>query len=76
MTFSRITIDPAICHGKPVVQGTRVLVSNVLASLAAGESFPEIRGHYPNLTDDDIRSALEFGSQLAQFDTLPSAALG
>ncbi|HKP98427.1 MAG TPA: DUF433 domain-containing protein [Fibrobacteria bacterium] len=67
----RISINPNICHGKPVVAGTRVLVSNVLASLAAGETTAEILENYPTLTEEDIRAALEFGSELAQFESLP-----
>ena len=35
---NRITIDPMVCHGKPVVTNTRVLVCNILADLAEGES--------------------------------------
>lgn len=68
---SRISINPSICHGKPVIAGTRVLVSNILASLAAGESTAEILENYPSLTEKDIRAALEFGSELAQFESLP-----
>lgn len=68
---SRISINPKICHGKPVISGTRVLVSNVLASLAAGETIPEILENYPGLAQEDIRAALEFGSELAQFESLP-----
>jgi len=68
---SRISINPNVCHGKPVIAGTRVLVSNILASLAAGESAAEILENYPSLTEKDIRAALEFGSELAQFESLP-----
>ncbi len=68
---SRISITPNVCHGKPVIAGTRVLVSNILASLAAGESTAEILENYPSITEKDIRAALEFGSELAQFESLP-----
>jgi uncharacterized protein (DUF433 family) len=47
-----------------------ILVSNILADLAAGQSFDEIIGNYPNVNPDDIRAALEFGSQLAQFENV------
>lgn len=39
---TRISINPNVCHGKPVIKGTRVLVSNVLGSLASGETINEI----------------------------------
>jgi uncharacterized protein (DUF433 family) len=56
----RIEIDPAICSGKPVIRGTRILVTSILSQLAAGESFEAIRKGFPGLTDDDVRAALEF----------------
>ena len=65
---SRISINPAVCHGKPVIKGTRVLVKNILADLAAGESPEEIVRNYPNISKADIQAALEFGSELASFE--------
>jgi len=65
----RISINPEVCHGKPVISGTRVLVTNILADLAEGQSYDEIILNYPNITKEDIKAALQFGSQLAQFDT-------
>jgi uncharacterized protein (DUF433 family) len=46
----RISMDPAVCHGKPVVRGTRVLVANVVGAIAAGQSHAEILEDYPSLT--------------------------
>lgn len=68
----KITIDPNICHGKPVIKNTRVLVSNILADLANDLTFDEIISNYPNITKDDIKAALTFSSELAQFDTIPA----
>ena len=68
---SRIEINPRICHGKPVIRGTRVLVSNILGALGAGDSIEEILEDYPNITREDIYAALTFGSKLAQFEELP-----
>ncbi len=65
----RIVIDPLICHGKPTIKGTRVLVSNVLSDLAADLSYDEIIANYPNITKNDIKAALEFGSELARFES-------
>lgn len=67
----RISIDPNICHGKPVIKGTRVLVANILASLAAAESTQSILDNYPNITELDIRAALDFAGRLSQFESLP-----
>jgi len=56
----RIEIDPRICSGNPVIRGTRILVTSILSQLAAGESFDSIRAGFPGLSDDDIRTAIEF----------------
>ncbi len=68
---SRISINANICHGKPVIKNTRVLVANILADLAVGQSYTEIIENYPNINSDDIKAALEFGSQLANFESIP-----
>ncbi len=68
---SRISIDPAVCHGKPVIKNTRVLVSNILSDLAVGLSYDEIIGNYPNIEVEDIRATLEFASELARFESMP-----
>ena len=70
----RIVIDPAICHGKPVVRGTRVPVAIIVGSLAGGMTFKELQREY-DLTGDDIRAALKFAGQLIEeesFHALPS----
>ena len=68
---NRILIDPNVCHGKPVIKGTRVLISNLLADLASGLSFDEIIANYPNITRADIQAALSFAGELTQFETYP-----
>ena len=56
----RISIDPAICHGKPCIKGTRVMVDNVLCLLEGGYSFERILENYPSLVEDDIKAAIEY----------------
>jgi uncharacterized protein (DUF433 family) len=65
---SRIEINATICHGKPVVRGTRVLVSTVLGALGAGDSVEAILEDYPNISRDDIQAALSFGGELSRFE--------
>jgi uncharacterized protein (DUF433 family) len=60
---NRITIDPAICHGKPVIRGTRTPVSIVVGSLGGGMSFEEVQREY-DLTIENIRAALKFAGEL------------
>jgi uncharacterized protein (DUF433 family) len=59
----RIEMDPKICSGKPVIRGTRILVTSILSQLAAGESFEKIRHGFPGLTDEDIRAAIEYARE-------------
>jgi len=66
---SRLKIDPNVCHGKPVVRGTRVLVSTILGALGAGDSIEDILEDYPNITKEDIEAALAFASQLSNYQT-------
>lgn len=67
----RIEINPAVCHGKPVIRNTRILISNILADLAEGLSFAEVIANYPGLQQEDIKAALSFSSELACFETVP-----
>jgi uncharacterized protein (DUF433 family) len=61
-TMRWIIADPEICHGKPIFKGTRILKSDVLELLAAGESPETIVEEYPSLNEDMIREALECSS--------------
>lgn len=61
-----VTFDPGICHGRPCVWGTRILVTTVLDSLASGDTEAEIMAAYPSLTVEGIRGALAYGSWLAR----------
>ena len=63
----RISIDPKVCHGKPVIKGTRVLVSTLLGALAGGDSIEMLLEDYPNITREDVMAALEFASELSNF---------
>ncbi len=58
----RIEINPLICSGKPVIRGTRVIVSDLLNQLAAGQTFDDLKRGYPGLANEDIRAALEFAA--------------
>ena len=66
----RISFDPGVCHGKPVVRGTRVLVANVVGAIAAGQSAQEILQDYPSLKELDIRACLEFAGSLTAMETV------
>ncbi len=60
----RITIDPDICNGKPVIKGTRISVQTVLEFLAAGDSVDEVLQEYPALRREDVQACLDYASRL------------
>jgi len=62
MRHERITVDPKIMFGKPVVQGTRVTVELILRKLAEGMTEEQILTHHPQLTVEDIRAAEAFAA--------------
>jgi len=63
---SRITIDPEICHGKPVIRGLRYPVQDMLELLSAGMSFDEILADYPDLEREDLLAVLAFAAKLTE----------
>ena len=69
--FERISVDPKVCHGKPVIKGTRILVSNILGYLANGSTFEDVVKDYPQIKKEDILDAISFGSFLSSFENLP-----
>ena len=68
--FNRITIDPAVCSGKPCIRGLRFPVSRILGLLASGQSSSEILAAYPYLEPADIQQALEYAALLSEDETL------
>jgi uncharacterized protein (DUF433 family) len=57
---SRITIDPAVCNGKPTIRGKRITVQTILEFLSAGEERETILRQYPSLEEEDIDACLAF----------------
>lgn len=61
--FQRISSDPDICHGKPVIKGTRIPVYLIVSLVAEGESIESIIKDYPSLTPEDIQAALRYAAR-------------
>jgi uncharacterized protein (DUF433 family) len=61
----RVAVDPKVCHGKPCIKGTRIMVSILLDYLRAGEPREEILRQYPTLKPEDIDAALGYAAWLA-----------
>lgn len=70
----RIAVDPHVCHGRPCIRGTRIMVSVVLDNLAAGIPPEEILMSYPALQREDIQAALEYAAELARGRIVPLAS--
>ena len=66
----RISVNPAVCHGRACVRGTRVMVSAVIDNIAAGVARDEILRSYPALTEPDIDAALAYAAELAREGTV------
>ena len=56
----RTSINPNVCHGKPCIKGTRIIVSIILNYLTAGETVKTILNEYPTFTKEDIRAAIGY----------------
>jgi uncharacterized protein (DUF433 family) len=63
---SHISTDPAICHGKACIKGTRIMVSVVLDNLASGATIDDIVQLYPTLKYADVVAAIAYAAELAR----------
>ena len=73
--LARITLDPKVLAGKPVIKGTRLSVEYILNLLAHGATNEEILNEYEGLTEDDIRACFLFATKsLGETDFMPLTA--
>ena len=61
-----VTVDPAVCHGKACIKGTRIMVSIVLDDLAAGLTADETVRSYPSLSREAVQAAMAYAAELAR----------
>jgi uncharacterized protein (DUF433 family) len=73
MRVTRITVDPAVCTGKPCIRGLRFPVARLLGLLASGETREKILADYPYLEAEDIGAALRYAALLAEDETVELA---
>jgi uncharacterized protein (DUF433 family) len=69
--LNRISIDPAVCGGKPCIRGTRIWVSLILDLLAGGMAEAELLTEYPGLAHEDILAAIAYGAEAARDRVIP-----
>src|SRR5438552_9299814 len=68
--LERISVDPKIFRGKPIIRGRRLAVEHVLGMLAAGDSAGTILESYPWLEADDIQACLLYARRLVAHERL------
>jgi uncharacterized protein (DUF433 family) len=68
----RIEVDPEICHGKPRIKGTRVMISIIFEWLESGKTFDEIVDAFPSLTKDDIAASIKYARKLVDDEKIAS----
>ena len=61
--LGRITIDPAVCHGKPTIRSLRYPVESILEYLSGGDSFAEVLTEFPDLEAEDLQACILFATQ-------------
>lgn len=69
---TRISADPAVCHGRACIKGTRIMVSVVLDNLADGKSADEVIRRYPTLRREDVAAAVSYGAEFARDCLVPA----
>lgn len=67
---NRITIDPDICHGKPIIRGLRYPVETMLELLSSGMSIEELLADYPDLVKEDFLACIEYAAKLTQVKSI------
>jgi uncharacterized protein (DUF433 family) len=70
MLLNRISINPKIMTGKPVIKGTRLTVQYILKLLADGMSYQDIKKEYNGIHDEDITACLLYASEVNQPDQI------
>ena len=74
--LERISIDPKVCFGKPVIKGTRIWVSLILDFLANGDTIESVLKEYPQITHEDVLACIAFGAEAASDRFIPTPLSG
>ena len=73
LLLQRITVDPKIFGGKPIIRGRRLAVEHILGMLAAGDSSQTILEGYPWLEPEDVRACLVYARRLVGHESVQPA---
>jgi len=69
MAQPRVTVDPKVMLGKPVIKGTRIPVELLLRKLGEGASIEDLLAAYPRLTAEDFRAAMAYAADTLAIET-------
>jgi uncharacterized protein (DUF433 family) len=73
--LNRITINPQICHGKPVIRNLRYPVETILELLSSGMSIEQILNDYKDLEREDILACLNYAAKLSRVKSINRIAI-
>jgi len=73
--LKRITFNPAILGGKPIIRGMRIAVEHILGMLAAGSTEEELLEGYPFLEKEDIRACLVYAHRIVAHERVEPALI-
>ena len=76
MSFDRISINAAICHGQACVKGTRIPVHQVVRMLANGDTVDDLVKEFPPLSREDVMACLSYAAELAEEQVTPLEVVG
>jgi uncharacterized protein (DUF433 family) len=74
--LSRITANPEIFDGKPIVRGMRISVELILSLLAQGESMNDLIKDYPDLEESDVRACIAYAHAIIADDQIDAVRVG
>ena len=72
--MQRIELNPEVCNGKPVTQGTRITVQTVLSYLSAGDTVEDVLRAHPRLSREDVLACLDYARRLSDVHTTVEVA--
>ncbi len=75
MIENRIEVNAEICHGKPCISGTRIMVSNILNLLAHGACVDEVLEGYPQLIREDVLAAIAYAEAIVEDEEILAVAV-
>jgi uncharacterized protein (DUF433 family) len=70
--LKRVSVDPAICGGRPCIRGHRIWVSLVLDFLASGRTMDEVIANYPGIEIADVLACIAYGAEMSRLREVPA----